>query len=77
LSRCFYGNGWEGYTGIVLNAGLVAFYVWAVLKWYHATYELTNMKTTFRAWKVNFLAFWVYVSVTAIDILLTAFFSKS
>jgi len=56
---------------------MAGIYVWAALKWYHASYELTTMRTTFRSWKVNFLAFWVYVAFTAIDIILVGIFSKS
>lgn len=56
---------------------MAAVYVWAVLKWYSATYELTTVRTTFRAWKINFMAFWVYVGVTAVDIILAGLFYKS
>ena len=71
FSRAASGVGWEAITGIILNLGAAGVYVWAVLKWHHAT-ELTTRKTTFRSWKVNFVAFWVYLGVTVLNIVLLA-----
>ena len=43
-------------------------YVWAVLKWATA-FENPTALTTFRSWKVNFVAFWVYIGATVLNII--------
>ena len=55
------------YIGMILSFGMAGVYVWAVLKWAHAR-EYPTTLTTFRSWKVNFVAFWVYVGATVLNI---------
>lgn len=49
-------------------------YVWAVLKWATA-FENPTALTTFRSWKVNFVAFWVYIGATFLNIIFANNFS--
>ena len=42
-------------------------YVWALLKWLNAR-EFPSALTTYRSWKVNFVAFWVYIGLTVLNI---------
>ena len=43
-------------------------YLWAVLKWVTA-FENPTALNTFRSWKVNFVAFWVYIGATFLNII--------
>ena len=43
-------------------------YVWALLKWLNAR-EFPSALTTYRSWKVNFVAFWVYIGLTFLNML--------
>ena len=43
-------------------------YVWALLKWLNAR-EFPSALTTYRSWKVNFGAFWVYIGLTVLNML--------
>ncbi len=49
-------------------------YIWAVLKWATA-FENPTALTTFRSWKVNFVAFWVYIGATFLNIIFANNFS--
>ena len=55
--------------GSIISFGMAGVYVWAVLKWVHAREYPTEL-TTFRSWKVNFVAFWVYIGATFLNIIL-------
>ena len=70
-SRVAYGDGWEGYVGMAVNAVAGAIYSVAVIKYQHAQDHPTRL-TTFRSWKINFVAFWVYLVATMANIILTA-----
>jgi len=54
--------------GSIISFGMAGVYVWAVLKWVHAREYPTEL-TTFRSWKVNFVAFWVYIGATFLNII--------
>ena len=46
---------------------MFGFYVWAVTTWVTALENPTEL-TTYRSWKVNFIAFWVYAGATFLNI---------
>ena len=54
--------------GLIISFGMTGVYVWAVLKWVHAREYPTEL-TTFRSWKVNFIAFWVYIGASFLNII--------
>ena len=55
------------YAGFVLTLGAAGVYIWAVLK-YNDYVEEPLMTTAFRAWRINFISFWVAIGVAVINI---------
>ena len=55
-------------TGFILSFGMAGVYIWAAVAWTD-TLEESNELTTYRSWKVNFVAFWVYIGATLLNIL--------
>ena len=53
--------------GFILSFGMASVYIWALVNWMFALEDPTKL-TTFRAWKLNFVTFWVYVGATLLNI---------
>ena len=55
------------WIGMILTTGAAGVYIWAVLK-YNDFVEEHIMGTAYRAWRVNFIMFWVTIGVAIVNI---------
>ena len=60
---------WYTYVGEVFTLGALGVWVWGVLKYNDARVE-PNDKTTYRSWRVNFLAIWCAIGATVVNLAL-------
>ena len=70
-------SNWNVYVGFILSLAAGGLYVWGVLKYNDYVQQQTD-KIAFRAWRINFIQFWVAAGVTLINMLLSfAYVGKS
>lgn len=71
----WFGWGWQSYVAEGLNFLALIVWLFGVLKWYDVTQEDTDL-TTFRAWRINLLSFFVSIFASAGNVFLAWYYTN-